>query len=155
METRVGNKTAHPGNLIKSTHWTKAEIEEERIGKAQAIAARTEAKGQHINRTAAFEHADMVNEDIVDATPHPLFAPKRPASTHNSTPTDLAMSGVEILEDSESDSSDSGVAVAMEKSSVESSSDESPPPAQRKTRLTVAKATRTTVQPTRKVQGKA
>ncbi len=124
METRVGNKTAHPGNLIKSTRRTKAEIEEERVAKAQAIAARTEAKQQHINRTVAFEHADMANEDIVNATPRLLFAPKRPASTCNSTPTDLAMSGFEILEDSESDSSESDVAVTMENSSVESSSDE-------------------------------
>ena len=137
METRVGNKTAHPGNLIKSTCRTKAEIEQERIAKAQAIAARTEAKQQCINRTAAFEHADMANEDVVDATPRPLFAPKRLASTRNSTPTDLAMSGVEILEDSKSDSSASDVAVAMENPSVESSDDESSPPAQKKTRLTV------------------
>lgn len=152
METRVGNKTAHPGKIGKPTRRTKAEIEQERVRKAQATAARTEAKQQCINRTAAFEHADMANEDIVDATPRPPFARKRPASTRNSTPTDLAMSGVE---DSEFDSSDKGVAVATENSSVESSSDESPPPAQRNTRLTVAKATRTTVQPTRKVQGKA
>ena len=81
----------------------------------------------------AFEHADMANEDIVDATPCPLFAPKCLASTRKSTPTDLVMSGVKILEDSKSDSSDSGVAVAMENLSVESSSDESSPPAQRKT----------------------
>ena len=148
METRVGNKTAHPGNLIKSTCRTKAEIEEEHVGKAQAIAACTEAKQQRINRTAAFEHADMVNEDIVDATPRPLFAPKRLASTRKSTPTDLAMSGVEILEDSKSDSSDSGVA------SVESSSDESSPPAQRKTRLTIAKATRTMCSQLAKFKGK-
>ena len=153
METRVGNKAAHPGNIIKPTaRRTKAEIEQERVRKAQATAARTEAKQQRINRTAAFEHADMANEDIVDATPRLPFAPKRPASTCNSTPTDLAMSGVE---DSEFNSSDKGVAVATENSSVESSSDESSPPAQRNTRLTVAKATRTTVQPTRKVQGKA
>ncbi len=49
----------------------------------------------------------------------------------------------------------SDVAVAIENSSVESSSDKSSPPAQRKTQLTVTKAMRTTVQPTRKVQGKA
>jgi hypothetical protein len=138
---------------MKSKRRTKAEIEQDRIAKAQAKAMCTEAKQQRINRTAAFEHADMANEDVVNATPHPLFAPKRPASTCNSTPTDLAMSGVEIVEDSKSDYSASDSAVAIEDSSVGSGDNESSPPAQKKTQLTVAKATKATVEPTRKLKG--
>ena len=84
METRTKNKTAHPGYVLKPTQCRKkAEVEQERTLKAQAKEACAEAKKRGINRTAEFEHADLINEDMVDATPRPAFAPKPMPSTRN------------------------------------------------------------------------
>lgn len=148
METRARNKTAHPGNVDKSTtRRTKAEVEEERTTKAEAVATRAEAKQQSINRMAEFEHADMVDEDMVDATPRPLFTPKaRPSTRHqkDSTPavTDPETSDVEILEDSESESPFSKNSVTHDSSSGESDGEVSfeSPPAKKKPQRTVKTA---------------
>ena len=84
METHTGNKKMHPGNVIKpAQHHTTAEVQEEHRAKAQAQAAHAEAKQQSINHTAEFGHADMANEDTVDATPCPPFTPKQWPPVHN------------------------------------------------------------------------
>ncbi|KAI9463520.1 hypothetical protein BJY52DRAFT_1221525 [Lactarius psammicola] len=78
IETRVSNKTAHPGNTVKAPkHQSKAKVQHEREAKAEAKAARSEARQQSINRAAEFELADMANKDLVDATPHPVFTPRQ------------------------------------------------------------------------------
>lgn len=90
METRSSNKTAHPGHAVKTTkRRTTAEVQEERAAKAQVKAAREDARLQSINRTAEFEHADMVNEDLVDATPRPPFTPKPWPRPHKQASSDL------------------------------------------------------------------
>jgi hypothetical protein len=62
---------------MKTTkHQTTAEVQEECAAKAQAKAAHEDARLQSINRTAEFEHANMANEVLVNATPHPPFTPK-------------------------------------------------------------------------------
>jgi hypothetical protein len=91
IATRASNKTTHPGNAVKTTkRRTTAEVQEERAAKAQAKAAREEARQQSINRAAEFERADMVNEDLVDATPRPPFTPKKPQYQTHSDLTPLA-----------------------------------------------------------------
>jgi hypothetical protein len=51
-------------------------VQQEREEKARAKAAQKEAKKQNIQRAAEFECADLVNEDIANATPRPAFTPK-------------------------------------------------------------------------------
>jgi type II secretory pathway pseudopilin PulG len=82
IETRAKNKTTHPGKVVKTVQRrTKAEVQEEKNAKAQAKMALEDARQQSINRTAEFERADIANEDMVDATPRPIFTPKpRPLS---------------------------------------------------------------------------
>ncbi|KAH9014123.1 hypothetical protein EDB84DRAFT_1443962 [Lactarius hengduanensis] len=77
MSTRASNKTAHPGNIVKHKRRTMAQVQEEKMAKAKAKEACKVAKQQGINRAAQFEHACLANEDLVDATPRPLFTPKR------------------------------------------------------------------------------
>jgi len=146
METRARNKTAHPGNIDKSTtRRTKMEVKEECTTKAQAVATCAKAKQQGINHIAEFEHADMVNVDIVDATPRPLFTPKaRPSTRHQkdstlAMTTDLETSDVEILENSESESPFSKNSVTHNSLSGESDGEASfeSPPAKKKPRCTV------------------
>jgi len=137
METHVCNKMAHPGNIDKSTtHRTKTEVEEECTTKAQAVATCAGAKQQGINHIAEFEHANMVDEDMVNATPHPLFTPKARPSTHHqkdstlAVTTDLETSDIKILEDSKSESPFSKNSVTHDSLSGESDgkvSFESPP----------------------------
>jgi hypothetical protein len=76
--TRAKNKFAHPGQVTKSTvpRRTSAEVQQERDAKAQAKADREESKRRSINRAAEFEHTDMANEDLLNATPRPPFTPK-------------------------------------------------------------------------------
>lgn len=76
--TRASNKTTHPGRFEKpkAPRRTSAEVQEEREAKAKAKADREEAKRKSITNVAEFEHADMANEDLLDATPRPLFTPK-------------------------------------------------------------------------------
>jgi len=63
------------------------EVQQERKAKAKAKAAQQEAEQQSIKHAANFKHAEMANEDIVDATPCPVFTPKpQPASNkHKNT----------------------------------------------------------------------
>jgi hypothetical protein len=77
IETRASNKATHPGQAVKpKTRCTTAEVQKERQAKAEAKAAREEAKRQSIRRAAEFEHDDIANEALVDATPRPPFTPK-------------------------------------------------------------------------------
>lgn len=89
IETRVKNKGTHPGlALIESPSATpkpkrrsKAQVKQAKETKALAKQALAEAKQLSINRAAEFEQADIANEDMVDATPRPIFTPKpRPLS---------------------------------------------------------------------------
>ena len=68
---------------------TTAEVQEERAAKAQAKATHEDARLQSINHTAEFEHADMANEDLVDATPCPPFTPKPWPRPHKQASSDL------------------------------------------------------------------
>ncbi|KAF8264143.1 hypothetical protein EI94DRAFT_1703489 [Lactarius quietus] len=78
MNTRVKNKTAHPGCADKlKTHQTAAQVAEECMAKAQAKSSHEEAKQNSIKHMAEFEVADLAEEDLVDATLHPLFTPKK------------------------------------------------------------------------------
>ena len=84
--TRASNKTAHPGNADKSHgRRSSAEVQKERTAKAQAKAAREEAKQNSINRTAEFELADIAEEGLADATPRPPFTPKQWPPPRNQT----------------------------------------------------------------------
>lgn len=78
LETRAANKSTHPGNITKTgvPRRTPAEAKKLRETKAAAKAQRQAAKTKSIVRTAEFEHADMANEDLVDATPRPPCTPK-------------------------------------------------------------------------------
>ena len=90
IKTWSSNKTAHPGDAVKTTkRRTTAEVQEERAAKAQAKANREDARLQSINRTAEFEHADMANEDLADATPRPPFTPKPWPRPHKQASSDL------------------------------------------------------------------
>jgi hypothetical protein len=93
IETRASNKMAHPGDVVKNLNKKRRnadEVREEHEAKAQVKAAREEARLQSINRAAEFERADIANEDLVDATPRPLFTPKRRHSQILSDITPLA-----------------------------------------------------------------
>lgn len=84
IATRTRNKTAHPGLADRTkTRRTRAEAEELRANKAQAKAAREEAKQESIRRTAAFEVQDEADEDFANATPRPLFTPKQVPQPRN------------------------------------------------------------------------
>jgi hypothetical protein len=87
IKTRAKNKETHPGlpDLTSAPRRTSAEVQQERSSKAKAKAAQEAAKQHNIQRAAEFEHADMANEDIIDATPRPSFTPKAwpPPRTRN------------------------------------------------------------------------
>jgi hypothetical protein len=83
MNTRVKNKTAHPGFPDKAkTCQSSAEVQQECMAKAQAKAAREKAKQNSVQRTAKFKLAALV-EDSVDTTPCPLFTPKQMSQSWN------------------------------------------------------------------------
>ena len=70
VATQACNKTAHPGLADRAkTRRTRAEAEELHKNKAQAKAAREEARQESIRRTAAFEVQDKADEDFANATP--------------------------------------------------------------------------------------
>lgn len=77
IRTRLKNKNAHPGAIVQAPpRRSSAEVQQERAAKIRAKAAQEAERQQNIQRAAAFEHADMINEDIVDATPCPAsFTP--------------------------------------------------------------------------------
>lgn len=84
METRAGNKQAHPGITDKGkTRRTTAEVQQEREAKAQAKEAKKAERQRFIKRTAEFEHDEMANEDVVDATPRPPFTPMQRRASQN------------------------------------------------------------------------
>jgi len=130
METRARNKTIHPGLANKNTyHRTTAEVQQERAAKAQAKAAHKETKQQSIKHAAAFEHAEMANEDMVDATPRPLFTPKPWPPPRNRKTSNL----IPVAETSDIEMSDGALFVensdAMDESADEC--DEQSPPAKK------------------------
>ena len=84
VATRARNKTAHPGLADRAKmRRTRAEAEELHKNKAQAKAAREEARQESIRRTAAFEVQDKADEDFANATPRPLFTPKQVPQPQN------------------------------------------------------------------------
>ena len=84
VATQSKNKVTHPGLAVKGLpHQTIAKVQQECAMKAQAKAAWEETKQQGINRAAEFEHENMANEDIIDATPCPQFTPKAQLAPHN------------------------------------------------------------------------
>ncbi|KAH9023765.1 hypothetical protein EDB85DRAFT_1894623 [Lactarius pseudohatsudake] len=105
MSTRASNKTAHPGNVVKPKRRTTAQVQEEKMAKAKVKEARKVARQQGINRAAEFEHTCLANEDLVDATPRPLFTPKR---RHNQIQSDLTPISKTSDSDSHGDSDNNG-----------------------------------------------
>src|ERR1700679_1223357 len=98
--TRAKNKTTHPGKVVEASHRrTRAEVQQERDGKTQAKKGLAEARQQSINRTAEFERADIANEDMVDATPRPMFTPKpRPLSRNQKNSPLTSFAGTSDIE---------------------------------------------------------
>jgi hypothetical protein len=116
METRAGNKSSHPGDILKpSKRRTAAEIEAERVAKAQAKEGRELAKKQGIERTAQFEREDLVMEDKIDTSPR--SASKRKASSQ----TNIEVDDTDDTDDTDTDDESSPI-------NVEDSSAESDPP---------------------------
>jgi hypothetical protein len=79
IATRPTNKETHPGAAeagAKRTRRTSAEVQAEREAKAKAKAKKAATKKKNIKRAAEYEHNDMLNEDLVDATPRPSFTSK-------------------------------------------------------------------------------
>jgi hypothetical protein len=75
--TRSSNASKRPGLAAKSTpHRTSAEVKAEARAKAAAKAAKKQAKQDQIEHVAGFETEAIANEDLMDATPRPNFAPK-------------------------------------------------------------------------------
>ncbi|KAN0131106.1 hypothetical protein V8E53_011107 [Lactarius tabidus] len=65
MNTRVKNKTAHPGFPDKAkTCQSSAEVQQECMAKAQAKAAREKAKQNSVQRTAKFKLAALVEDSM-------------------------------------------------------------------------------------------
>lgn len=103
IETRSRNKLVHPGVPDKAAkRRTSADVQQEREAKAQAKAAQEKTKRHNINRAAEFEHADMNNEDVADATPRPAFTPKSRPLPRNHRKSILAP----VAEDSDVEASD-------------------------------------------------
>jgi hypothetical protein len=85
MATRAGNKTAHPGDIVKGPkRRTTTEVEAERAAKAKAKEDRELAKKQNIELTAQFEREDLMEENKLDTTPRP--ASKQKSSRIDSLP---------------------------------------------------------------------
>jgi hypothetical protein len=83
MNTQAKNKTAHSGFPDKAkTHQSSVEVQQEHTAKAQAKAAHEKAKQNSIQCMAEFKLAALV-EDLVDATPCPLFTPKQMSQSQN------------------------------------------------------------------------
>jgi hypothetical protein len=151
METRPRNKTTHPGKVTKTSapRRTSAEVQKEREAKAKAKADREEAKKRSIIRAAEFEHADMANEDMVDATPRPPFTPKPwppPRNRKKVKPVPNAESSeVEIGDDNLDLDFDktSLTPVPSDDSITEDESDDPTPPAKKQKIQATEKATRT------------
>ena len=75
--TRASNASKRPGLAVKPTpRRTSAEVKVEAKAKAATKAAKKQAKQDQIERVAWFETEAMANEDLMDATPRPNFAPK-------------------------------------------------------------------------------
>jgi hypothetical protein len=86
--TRASNRLAHPGNVDKGKErLTPSQAQKIRKAKAQAKAAREEARENNVNRIAEFERDDMLEEHLNAATPRaPVFTPK---PTHERRFSDL------------------------------------------------------------------
>jgi hypothetical protein len=141
METRARNKIAHPGHAVKTSKFrTTAEVQAERAAKAQAKAAQEKARQQSINRAAEFEHADMADEDLVDATPRPLFTPK--SSRIRTNPNLIPLKEMSDVEMTYVSDSASFIPPSAEESVANNSGVESdvPPPPIKKQRAQTTKA---------------
>lgn len=136
VATRSKNKSTHPGLAVRAMpRRTTAEVQQDRATKAQAKAAREEEKRQSINRTAAFEHEAIANEDVVDATPRPPIPPKPQSAPHSHKDTSLNLA--RDLETSDTESfyaalSEPGCKESIpDDSSFKSDNDTPPPPPKR------------------------
>jgi hypothetical protein len=155
MGTRASNKSTHPGNVSKpATRRTSAEVQQEREAKAKAKADREASKKRGIVRTAEFEHADLANEDTVDATPRPPFTPKSYQPSRDKKKAKALVFVEELTEvegggDSDFDlgpvASENELVVKddSESSTKDESSDNSIPPAKKPKIQATVKATRT------------
>jgi hypothetical protein len=149
IKTRASNKSVHPGNVCKPAvpRRTSAQVQQEREAKAKAKSVREEARQQSIIRTAEFEHADMANEDMVDATPRPPFTSKRwpPPRNHKSAKL-VPVTGSSDVEMSDNCDKASSAPASSEQSVAEDESaierGDPTPPAKRQKQAT-EKATRT------------
>jgi len=106
IETRAGNKSAHPGHVVKPrTCRTAAEVQAERDAKTQAKEDRELARKQSIGRAAQFETEDLIQENDFDVTPRPAFTPKlRPLPQINPFPAES--SDIKMAEGSDFDGAD-------------------------------------------------
>jgi hypothetical protein len=145
IQTRVQNKTTHPGNVDvtpkppKRKRRTKAEVQAEKMAKVEAKKILSEARKKGINRTAEFEHDDIANEDIVDATPRPMFTPRPPPGSRNQknspltpfadTSDNISVDGDSFVDDETPLMPGSNSLVHADDSAVES---DGPPPAEKK-----------------------
>lgn len=81
INTRSKNVAVHPGLVLQAPpRRTSAQVKADKAAKKEAKETANLAAQAKINRAAAFENAAMANEDLLDATPRPLFTPK-PKST--------------------------------------------------------------------------
>ena len=77
IRTRSENRDINPGIPDKpKPRRATAKVQSERNAKAKAKETQAVAKQCNIERTTEFEHTDMANEDLVDATPRASCAPK-------------------------------------------------------------------------------
>ena len=138
--TRASNKLAHPGEAIKSSvpHRSSAEVRQAREAKAKAKANREEAKKQAITRAAEFEHTDMANEDMANATPRLPFTPKPWPPPRNKKKATKPVPATVSNEDDKADfdneslsSAPSSVTEDESESLTESDSDDPAPPAKK------------------------
>jgi hypothetical protein len=100
IETRSGNKTAHPGNVVKAPKCrTTAEVEADRLDKARAKEDHKLSRKRSTSRVAQFECEDTTCEDGVYATPRPVLNSKpRPLAQPNRFPTECSDHDVETTD---------------------------------------------------------
>jgi hypothetical protein len=149
IETRAGNKSSHPGDVLKPPkRRNTTEVEAERAAKAQAKKDRELARRRGIERTARFERDDLVRENEIDATPRP--APKQKALPRTNSLSSEA-DDAEATKDGEARHKPSNVddTISVDDSSVESGS---PPPVKK---VRAGSVTKGKAKATKKGMGKA
>jgi hypothetical protein len=75
--TRASNASKHPGLATKpAPRRTSAQVKAAAMAKEATKVAKKQAKEARIKRVAEFESNARDNEDVIDATPRPNFAPR-------------------------------------------------------------------------------